>query len=103
MGYTGDSVVSAGEAMQFTVTVLIAALVASGLSLTAYYGVRAAWLRASAARRRHRAEALLRADIERGLAEIERFAADQAEKACRKDPPDTAGGGAGGTGGGEAG
>lgn len=102
MGYAGDSVVSAGEAMQFTVTLLIAALVTSGLSLTAYYGFRAAWLRASSARRRHRAEALLRAEIERGLAEIERFAADQAEKACRKDPPDTEGG-AGGAGGGEAG
>ncbi len=92
MAYAGESVVGASEAMQFTVALLIAALLASGLSVSVCYGARLFWLRAAAARRRRRAETALRAEIARGLAEIERFAAVQAENACPKDPPDAPGG-----------
>jgi len=92
MAYAGESVVSASEAMQFTVALLLAALLASGLSLAVCYGARLLWLWAATARRRRRAEAALRAEIARGLAEIERFTAAQAENACPKDPPDIPGG-----------
>jgi hypothetical protein len=73
VSYASYGLIDAGQMMDYTVRLLFTALVAGCACWFACYGICVAWVKARAVRRRRRAEAAHRAEVTRGLAEIERF------------------------------
>jgi hypothetical protein len=89
VNYASYAFAEMGEVMDFTVSLLLAGLIACCACRFACRGICVAWVRAGTARRRRRAEIALRADVTRGLAEIERFLEAHAARAIPGNPPDT--------------
>ena len=73
MSYASYAYAEMGEVMDYTVSLLLAGLIAGCACGFACRGICVAWVKARTARRRRRAEIAVRAEAARGLAEIERF------------------------------
>ena len=73
MSYASYAFAEMGDVMDYTVSLLLAGLIAGCACRFACRGICVAWVRAGTARRRRRTEIALRGEVIRGLAEIERF------------------------------
>jgi hypothetical protein len=91
VSYAGYSFMDAGEIMEDTVRLLFTGLLVACACWLACYAARVAGTRARAAWRRRRAEAACRAEVARGLAEIERYLQDHATGTRPGDPPRSSG------------
>jgi F0F1-type ATP synthase membrane subunit c/vacuolar-type H+-ATPase subunit K len=80
-----------GQAMDEMLILLFASLVAGIGCWFAAYGMYVAWAKGIAAWRRRRTEAARRAEIVRGLADIERFLEAHAARPLPGEPPDSSG------------
>lgn len=74
MSYTNYTVVDMGELLHYALRVVLFGVIASGACWCACYALYTVWMFAGLARRRlNRADRALRAEVSRGLADIERF------------------------------
>lgn len=80
-----------GQAMDEMLIFLFASLVAGIGCWFACYGMYRAWVKGMAVWRRRRTEAARRAEIARGLADIERFLEAHAARTLPGEPPDSSG------------
>jgi hypothetical protein len=95
MGNGSVAMVDVGRAMDEIMIFLFASLLAGMGCWFACYGSYRAWVRVLAAWRHRRTEAARRAEVVRGLAEIERFLEGNAARTLPGELPDSSGGTAG--------
>lgn len=92
MGNGSVAFVDLGRAMDDMLIFLLASLIAGIACWFACYGMYLAGAKVIAAGRRRRTEAARRAEVVRGLAEIERFLEAHAAGVIPGEPPDSSGG-----------
>jgi hypothetical protein len=91
MGNGSAAFVDVGQAMDEMLLLLFAGLLAGIAGWFACYGIYVAWAKVITTWRRRRTEAARRAEVARGLAEIERFLHAHAARAIPGEPPDSSG------------
>lgn len=95
MGNGSTAMVDVGHAIDEMLIFLFAGVLAGTGCWFACYGSYRAWGKVIAAWRRRRSEAARRAEVARGLADIERFLEAHAARTLPGESPDTSGGNAG--------
>jgi hypothetical protein len=91
MGSGSVAFVDVGQAMDEILILLFASLMAGVAGWFTCYGMYLAWVKMIATWRHRRTEAARRAEVARGLADIERFLKAQAARAIPGDSPDSSG------------
>jgi len=87
VSYISYTFVDMGELLGYAVRLVLIGVIASGACWCACYAIYTAWTNAGPARRRRRrAETALRAEVARGLAEIELFLQARSAYAVPADP-----------------
>jgi hypothetical protein len=92
MGNGSVAMVDVGHAIDEMLIFLFAGLLVGIGCWFGCYGSYRAWVKMRAASRRRRTEAAGRAEVVRGLAEIERFLEAHAARTLPGEPPDSSGG-----------
>ncbi|HEY4465294.1 MAG TPA: hypothetical protein VGN41_21715 [Streptosporangiaceae bacterium] len=95
MGNGSVAMVDVGHAIDEMLIFLFAGVLAGIGCWFGCYGSYRAWVKMLAAWRRRRTEAACRAEVVRGLAEIESFLEAHAARTLPGEPPESSGGNAG--------
>jgi len=87
VSYINYTFVDMAELLRYALRAVLTGVIASAACWCACYAIYAAWTNAGPARRRHnRAETALRAEVTRGLAEMELFLQARSANAVPADP-----------------